>query len=198
MLWALFWVNLLGTIYGYWWYGEQLVFTFDRFPAWYLPFVPDSPTASLFFTLSVGMLLTAEADKLRSSVLGGLIAAFGFVTSLKYGVWAVAMIFAAAAQGDVLQWEDWMLVFSHAGMAVEALLFAGLFRLRPMHFAMVGAWIFANDFMDYHRGIFPWLPRQLLDDLERIEAFTVALSIASLIVIWFVHRWSKIGHPPIR
>ena len=38
-------VNIVGTIYGYVWYRWQLVET----PAIFLPFVPDSPTASLFF-----------------------------------------------------------------------------------------------------------------------------------------------------
>lgn len=44
---ALFFVNLLGTIYGFIWYKEQLVIT----PYIYWPFVPDSPIASLFFTI---------------------------------------------------------------------------------------------------------------------------------------------------
>lgn len=42
---ALLIINLLGTIYGYYWYGWQLAMTK---PIFYI-FVPDSPTASLFF-----------------------------------------------------------------------------------------------------------------------------------------------------
>lgn len=38
-------VNILGTIYGFIWYGDQLKETAPIF--W--PFVPDSPMASLFF-----------------------------------------------------------------------------------------------------------------------------------------------------
>ncbi len=38
-------VNILGTIYGFIWYGNQLKETLPIF--W--PFVPDSPMASLFF-----------------------------------------------------------------------------------------------------------------------------------------------------
>ncbi len=40
-------VNILGTIYGYIWYGSQLAET----PKKFLLFVPDSPTASLFLLL---------------------------------------------------------------------------------------------------------------------------------------------------
>ena len=47
-MWLLFFVNLLGTIYGYIWYESQLSTTEPKF----LLFVPDSPTASLFFTFS--------------------------------------------------------------------------------------------------------------------------------------------------
>lgn len=43
----LFTINFLGTIYGYYWYRSQLSLTPDIF----LVFVPDSPTASLFFTI---------------------------------------------------------------------------------------------------------------------------------------------------
>ncbi len=38
-------INILGTIYGYYWYRYQL----EQTPFYFLPFVPDSPTASLFF-----------------------------------------------------------------------------------------------------------------------------------------------------
>jgi len=45
----LFLINLLGTIYGYIWYGSQL----SRTEPIFLIFVPDSPTASLFFSIAV-------------------------------------------------------------------------------------------------------------------------------------------------
>ena len=48
-LWILFTVNLLGTIYGYYWYKGQLEIT----PVAFLAFVPDSPTASLFFCFAI-------------------------------------------------------------------------------------------------------------------------------------------------
>lgn len=48
VVWLLFAVNAAGTAYGYYWYRYQLADT----PPLFLPFVPDSPTASLFFSSS--------------------------------------------------------------------------------------------------------------------------------------------------
>jgi uncharacterized membrane protein YpjA len=135
---------------------------------------------------------------LRDSFLGGLAVAFGMITSVKYGIWAVTMIFAGAAQGDILVWQDWMLVVSHLGMAFEALLFVGLFILRPLQVVLVAIWMLINDLLDYHREIYPWLPKVLRDDLGSIEAFTLSLSFFSLVAIVIVHRWSKSGQSPIR
>ncbi|KPD00816.1 hypothetical protein LR69_00898 [Geobacillus sp. BCO2] len=49
VVWLLLFVNAAGTIYGYYWYRYQLADT----PPVFLPFVPDSPTASLFFLSSL-------------------------------------------------------------------------------------------------------------------------------------------------
>lgn len=49
-------INLLGTLYGYYWYKWQLVQT----PLHFLPFVPDSPTASLFFVFVLIAFLKGE------------------------------------------------------------------------------------------------------------------------------------------
>jgi uncharacterized membrane protein YpjA len=202
VLWSLFWVNLLGTIYGYIWYAQtgQLGYTFEFLPAWVIPFVPDSPTASLFFTLSLAYLLWdrygkrgSENSKQQPGLLRSFIVVFGAVTSLKYGIWAVAMIFAGAYQGTPMEWTDWMLVISHLGMAVEGVIYIRFFRLLPSAFVLVTSWLLLNDWMDYHGyAVYPWLPNVLKDDLGIIEAFTVMLSAISVWIIWFTHRKWKV------
>ncbi|PYI54896.1 DUF1405 domain-containing protein [Paenibacillus flagellatus] len=193
---ALFVVNVLGTIYGYVWYWDQIVETVTRMPPWLVLFVPDSPTASLWFTVSLGLLLFAP--RAAGSAAAGWIAALGAVSSVKYGVWAVAMNAAVAAQGERLVWEEWMLIASHLGMAVEALLFIGRFRVRaaPLVFTLLA--LLLNDWLDYHALIYPWLRDVLLDDLAAIELFTWTLTLVSTALVALVIRWSKIGHPPIR
>lgn len=85
----------------------------------FLLFVPDSPTASLFFVLVlIGFLLRKQS---------GLIEALAAVTLLKYGVWAVVMNTFQVLEGAPLHWTIIMLNLSHAGMALQALLFMPFF-----------------------------------------------------------------------
>lgn len=210
MLWSLFWINLLGTVYGYIWYDDQLIYTAVKLSPWYLPFVPDSPTASLFFTIFMAMLL---ADKSRSrnrhtairevrpDPAGGIarstVEAFALITSFKYGIWAVTMIWAGAYQGDAVTWQDWMLTISHLGMAAEALLYAGFYRYRWPAVLLVGLWTVWNDYMDYAVGVFPWLPRSLEDDVPAVATFTVALSAVSILlalVLWLMRERKGAEH----
>ena len=104
---ALF-VNLTGTIYGYDWYKWQLVKTEPLF----LIFVPDSPTASLFFTIAIfGWLINRNFK---------LIEALALITLVKYGLWAVVMNLLTLIETGSIGWVGWMLIASHFGMAVQA------------------------------------------------------------------------------
>ncbi|GBF72793.1 hypothetical protein PA598K_01061 [Paenibacillus sp. 598K] len=199
-LWLIFIVNLLGTIYGYMWYGNQLVYTAANHPLWQLVFVPDSPTASLFFTIALLYLLYPPKRPSRlARGLRMLIEALAVATSVKYGVWAVAMIFAGYAQGNALGWQDWMLVLSHLGMAFEALLYVRFMTFGRVALLAAGGWLLLNDTLDYTYGIFPWLPKVLQDDLPAIQMFTIGLSIASILLAWIflliAHR-SRAGGTP--
>lgn len=186
MLWAFFISNLLGTVYGYEWYWAQMVDTIADYPVWYVLFVPDSPTASLFFTLSIGFLLIdrsldQQPNKLYRAIRG-FVEAFALITSFKYGIWAVAMIWTGAWQGVPVGWDGWMLTCSHLAMAVEVLLFVRWYKYRLTAIIIVAIWTFWNDFMDYERGIFPRLPRELDDNLLTIEWFTVGLSVTGILI----------------
>ena len=105
-LWLLLIVNIAGTVYGYVWYGWQLKET----PAIFLIFVPDSPTASLFFVfVIVAFLLKKNLP---------LIEALAVVTLFKYGIWAVVMnLLVFNVQGE-LDWVGVMLIFSHGSSRI--------------------------------------------------------------------------------
>lgn len=182
IIWLLFIVNLLGTVYGYMWYGNQLQYTADTEPLWLLPFVPDSPTASLFFTLAL-LLLLYPPKGITGTLVRQLIEALAVVTSVKYGIWAVSIIVAGGYQGDSITWKDWMLIISHTGMAVEALIYARFFSFRRMIPAAL-LWTFANDMVDYSQGVYPWLPSVLDDDLEAVQYFTMGLTLFSTLAAW--------------
>lgn len=176
----LFVINLLGTLYGYYWYRYQLAQT----PLPYLPFVPDSPTASLFFTIVLWLYLRRRNNP--------YIEAFAAVTLFKYGIWAVAAIFAGAwllepSIGPMLRMEtvppsNWMLVFSHTGMAMEALLFARYYSFHYRHLLVVSMWVFVNDFMDYVFLLHPWVHPSLSPFIPQLGFFTLFLTVLSLTV----------------
>lgn len=110
-------VNILGTIYGFIWYGNQLKETLPIF--W--PFVPDSPMASLFCLCFNRFLIKRN---------WGLIEALAIVTLIKYGIWAVVvngvMIYVKGPIGLI----GYMLMLSHFAMAVQAVLYAPFYRIK--------------------------------------------------------------------
>ena len=176
-LFLLLLVNLGGTFYGYIWYIPQLVITPDIF----LIFVPDSPTASLFFCI----VLIAFLFKKNLPLVEALAA----VTLLKYGIWAVAMIVAAGMAGDTLSWQQYMLIGSHLGMAVQGLLYSGFYRIRPWHLAVVAVWTIHNDVIDYIYGMHPWVSRSIAEHINEIAYFTFWLSIASLLTVYLLNKY---------
>src|SRR5699024_12530456 len=86
----LFIVNLGGTIYGYMWYEAQLAIT----PTVFIPFVPDSPTASLFFTIFLFFFFF--------HVNTPYIEALALTSLFKYGIWAFVMnVITLIVYGDL-------------------------------------------------------------------------------------------------
>ncbi|KIL48919.1 membrane protein [Jeotgalibacillus alimentarius] len=181
----LFIVNLLGTVYGYYWYRYQLVETEPIF----LIFVPDSPTASLFFTIVIfGYLIKKQWP---------LIEALAIITLFKYGIWAVVM--------NVLTWTvtgemtavSWMLVISHAAMALQGLLYAPYYRIKLWHIAAAAIWTLHNDVIDYVYMQYPIYSR-LSEMITHIGYFTFWLSITSILITWYccVYRkdWQRSLH----
>ncbi|MEH7012646.1 DUF1405 domain-containing protein [Neobacillus niacini] len=175
-LWLLLVVNIVGTVYGYVWYGWQLKET----PPIFLVFVPDSPTASLFFVFVLVAFLLKQNWP--------LVEALAIVTLFKYGIWAVVMnLLVFSAQGE-LDWIGVMLIFSHFAMAVQALLYAPFYRFKWWHLIVTAIWTLHNDVIDY---VFFMLPRyHMLDEfIPQIGYFTFWLSILSVgIGYYFVIR----------
>lgn len=166
-LWLLLVVNVLGTIYGYIWYGSQLSRTAPQF---YL-FVPDSPTASLFFCLAIVGWLIGRHFKLMEVL--------ALVTLVKYGVWAVAMNLLTFVQNGELGWMGWMLVASHGLMAVQAVLYIPKYRFTYGHVIIAAIWTLHNDVIDYVFGQMP-VYRVIDTYAAQIGYFTFWLSIGCL------------------
>ncbi|GEL07413.1 putative membrane protein YpjA [Salisediminibacterium halotolerans] len=179
-------INIFGTIYGFIWYGPQLQET----PWYFLPLVPNSPTASLFFCIVLAAFLFGRNMP--------LVEALAAVTLLKYGVWAVVMILWAGAAGSVITLLDFMLIFSHLGMAVQGLLYAPFYKIKPWHLIIVAVWTLHNDVIDYVYGMHPWVKSTIMPNIEEIAYFTFWLSIASLLIVYYLHHTSEKRELPNR
>lgn len=174
----LFFINLGGTIYGYIWYGWQMEITEPKF----LIFVPDSPTASLFFTIVLGLWLIGK----RSA----LIEALAFITLIKYGLWAVVMNLLTLLETGSIGWMGWMLIASHFAMALQAVLYIDHYRFGWLAAAIAAVWTLHNDVIDYVFGQMP-IYGALDAYSAQIGYFTFWLSIACIAFAYFVVHLNK-------
>lgn len=174
----LFMINLFGTIYGYMWYESQLVIT----PLIFLPFVPDSPTASLFFTLFLLFFIYNKNSP--------YIEALAITSLLKYGIWAVVMNVLTLIINGTLDWQGYMLMASHGAMAIQGLLYAPYYKIKLKHLVVAGIWILHNDIIDYVFGMMP-IYSDLTVYMKEIGYFTFWLSILTLLVAFRVTIYKK-------
>jgi uncharacterized membrane protein YpjA len=172
-IWLLFIVNVAGTIYGFVWYQWQLVET----PVYFLPFVPDSPTASLFFVFVLAAFL------LRKN--WPLVEALAAVTLFKYGIWAVGMNIAGGVVTGTLQIANYMLIFSHLGMAIQGLLYTPYYRIKSWHLVLASIWVLHNEIIDYVFGMMPRYP-PLTPYMSEIGYITFWLSLLSILIVYLM------------
>ncbi|QHE54293.1 DUF1405 domain-containing protein [Pontibacillus sp. HMF3514] len=166
LIW-LFIVNVLGTIYGYWWYRGQLAVT----PDYFLIFVPDSPTASLFFCVFLAFFIMGRNVP--------YIEALAVVTLFKYGIWAVVMNVLLLLVNGSLSPTGFMLIASHGAMAIQGLLYTPYYKIKIRHLVFAGIWTLHNDIIDY---VFEMMPvyGSLMTYMNEIGYFTFWLSIVSI------------------
>ena len=119
--------NILGMIYGYIWYGEQLSHT----PWHFKIFVPDSPTAILYLVISISLILIQKQNS--------IIDALAFIIE----------------QGDITV-NGLVLMFSHSIMAVQAIYFYPRFKRSMIGISVAMIWVFLNDYIDYFHLQFPY------------------------------------------
>jgi uncharacterized membrane protein YpjA len=167
----LFIINLLGTIYGVMWYESQLSAT----PPIFIPFVPDSPTASLFFTIFLLFFIFGRNVP--------YIEALGLVTLFKYGIWAVVMNLLTLVVEGSLDWTGYMLIASHGAMAIQGLLYAPWYKIKMRHLIVAAIWTLHNDVIDYVFGMMP-VYSSLNDYMNEIGYFTFWLSILSIFIAY--------------
>ena len=141
-------INLLGTAFGFWYYGARLwppgvTWQLGREPLAMWPFVPDSPLATLFFALA---LLGIYRGRSRPTLV-----ALGFIGSLKLGLWTpyVLLVFGDAFLATTATGMYLFLLVSHLGMALQALLLVRLAPFRARAVSIAVGWYLLNDIVDY-------------------------------------------------
>ncbi|MEI3604746.1 DUF1405 domain-containing protein [Pseudogracilibacillus sp. SE30717A] len=167
----LFIINLFGTIYGYIWYESQLKIT----PLIFIPFVPDSPTASLFFTIFLLFFIFNKNVP--------YIEALAITSLFKYGIWAVVMnIFTLIINGS-LEWQGYMLIASHGAMAIQGLLYVPYYKIKLKHLTVAGLVLLHNDIIDYVFGMMP-IYDKLTIYMNEIGYFTFWLSVFTILITY--------------
>lgn len=163
-------INFLGSIWGFLWYRDQLSST----PIKYWIFTPDSPTATLFFSMYILLKLLEKENTLL-----GLIAC---VWLIKYGIWAVVinlnLLFI-----DSFTFENLHLTLSHMGMAFEGLLFLLFLDFSVLKGIIVIFLMIISDYADYGLKLHPclFLKSQYSLALRTAVALTFALSLAVIV-----------------
>lgn len=170
---ALFIINLFGTIYGFIWYESQLEIT----PTIFLPFVPDSPTASLFFTVFLLFFIFKKSTP--------YIEALAITSLFKYGIWAVVMNILTLIVDGELSWQGYMLIGSHGAMALQGLLYSRFYTIKLRHLTVAAIWILHNDIIDYVFGMMP-IYGSLTEYMNQIGYFTFWLSIVTIILAYYM------------
>ena len=146
-------------------------------PKYYI-FVPDSPTATLFFCIAIIGWLLGKNYKLMEVL--------ALITLIKYGLWAVVMnLLTYFVEG--LGWMGWMLVASHSLMAIQAVLYLPKYRFEGWHIIVAAIWTLHNDVIDYLFGQMPFY-RVINQYPSEIGYFTFWLSIACILVAIFARR----------
>lgn len=180
---ALVAVNAAGTVWGIVWYWEQLVAT----PWYFLLFVPDSPGHAALFAVYIWWLAAGRTDSLAS--WQRFVAWAGVLGVIKYGLWTTLVISQfLLAQGSSPGVEDWLLYFSHGGMAVQGLVYMRKLPRVAMPAALTVLWLAVNDFFDYVLFTHPRLP---LPDQFAVAAWTnifLTAAVAALAIWLFMQR----------
>ena len=144
-------VNLVGTAFGFWYYGFHplplsdplITGQFSGEPAVAWAFVPDSPVATLFIAIALGLWYLG-----RPSEYWNVLAFFG---CWKLGLWTpfVLLAFADGFLAATILPMYLFLFFSQLAMVLEAFLLHRFsdFPLRAI--AVAVAWYGLNDLVDY-------------------------------------------------
>jgi len=175
-------VDILGILYGYYFYYDQLVSS----PLYLWPFIPDCPFYVMVFAFA--LLLTVYWRELK---LLNYVAAVGM---MKYGAWTLMalLLFPEHFFSASLWLISSVLFMLHIGMFAEGPLLIPK-KLNRMHLGAGLLWFLINDYADYFYGYVDTAGRYILgahpilpseDRLQLVMVLTVILSVVMCAVAY--------------
>jgi uncharacterized membrane protein YpjA len=153
LAWPIVAVNLLGTVFGFWYYAGRpleaapplIEGQLGAAPLAAWPLIPDSPAATLFIGLSLAAWrLGWDAEQLH---------ALAFFGCIKLGFWTPYVQLFLNGPGGIAAWLYWFLVFSHLAMVLEAFVIHRYARFSAGAVAVATLWYGFNDVVDYFWGV---------------------------------------------
>ena len=149
LAWPIVVVNLLGTLFGFWYYAGRptelapplVEGQLGAAPLAAYPLIPDSPAATLFIGLSfAAWKLGWDAEWIHT---------LAFFGCIKLGLWTPFVQLVVNGPGGIATWLYWFLVLSHLAMAVEAFVIHRYARFTVPAVAVAAFWYGFNDVVDY-------------------------------------------------
>jgi uncharacterized membrane protein YpjA len=146
--WVIVAVNLVGTAFGFWYYGfhplsdPMIVDQFALEPVVAWPVVPDSPVATLFIAASLASWKLGRSREWLD--------ALAFFGCIKLGAWTPFVLLAFKSEFAYLHPAMYNFLFwSHLAMVVQAFLIHRYSDFPPWAVGVAVAWYALNDLVDY-------------------------------------------------
>lgn len=180
----IFIINILGTIFGYYYYQWQLANS-ELF-LWI--FIPDCPNATLLLLISILITFTDIGEGIDNRVFNSITAAY----LIKYGVWTVFTILFFSEfflSPPNLQYYA-ILLIGHAGMALESILILPFSKIEFRKMVVFLLWFLINDFVDYWLGAHPYVPDNPYK-IKILAIFTISMSFITVALVYLYPRYGK-------
>ena len=173
---TLFFINFIGSLYGFYWYKDQLLET----STYLWVFVPDSPTATALFSLALYFFIVKKPKPFLTLL--------ACIWLIKYGLWAVIINTHFLMIGGNYSFTNFHLTLSHFGMALQGLLFIKLLAFSENRcFLLIPLLMILSDVVDYVVGVHPWLFSPAQFNIALISAILLTL----LLSIYVFHLYFK-------
>ncbi|RLI79316.1 hypothetical protein DRP05_04440 [Archaeoglobales archaeon] len=165
--------NVLGTIYGWYYYESQLL----NSPYYLWMFIADCPNSTLFFSVSLFLMINGKKNNFFNF--------FASANLIKYGIWTCFVLLFHRTYFFAVNFNLYSAMFvTHALLIVEGMLLAYATRFSKYAYLTL-LWFLTNDYLDYFANTHPYMPEE---GIEVVEILTFSLTIISFIIVYVLAK----------